>query len=843
MLFTKKVFRLLILLLVVIQCKKNNEIQTLNSDWKYKAGYKQKWLTESIDPKWRTIHLPLNFSAKEGIRKGFITLRKEIPVKITKIMYDGRPIALNAGRTLDVSEFYINDVKIGGKGTVQPYLAGAMRHFIKDIPLQKIYKEKANILTIVLYSKGNFPIQVLDGIKIGTADSIYEEHKNREIIYFIFLSIYLTIGLYHLLLVIKRPQDKYNLYFGLFSLVVCFYWFISYTTMQNIIFEKYAILHRKVEHFFLYLISPLYYAFLNYYFEKKLGVTSRYYLALVTIIALLTLFFPLSVMRICRLIWYITLIVVLLYSTYKVLKKAVYEKNEDARYLIVGMMLIIIGAFNDIAVSNGWYIFPFIGSYTFLAFVLGITAIMANRFMRVTNEVEELNKNLEKKVEERTLELQESLKKVQNLKEKQDGDYFLTSLLIKPLSGNFIRKIDQNKSIQIDILVKQKKSFTFRKKEYEIGGDICIADRLNINNKTYTAFLNADAMGKSIQGAGGVIVLGTVFKSVIERSRENTGNILYPEFWLKECLKELHKVFISFEGSMMISSIFGLIDEESGLLYYINAEHPFFVLYRDKVAEFLENEIQVKKIGMEGVSGNLQVKLFQLQPDDVLITGSDGRDDILLGYTEDGRRNINEDETLFLQHVQKAEGNLENIKQSLLQTGELTDDLSLLKISYHSKLNEKPAATEVATMLMNISRSQQSLTEQIKILEQEYQRTQDLQFIAEIIKLLVRKRLYAKAGLYLDHYIEEKPDHSEAILLNSIVKKKQKRLKQAILLAERFRIREPYHVRNLRHLANCYYISKKYEKANKLIARALAIEPEDRKSIKIKQRIDSRDAA
>ena len=48
-----------------------------------------------------------------------------------------------------------------------------------------------------------------------------------------------------------------------------------------------------------------------------------------------------------------------------------------------------------------------------------------------------LNKNLEKKVEERTRELQESLQKIQELKTQQDADYFLTTLLLKPFVNSY----------------------------------------------------------------------------------------------------------------------------------------------------------------------------------------------------------------------------------------------------------------------------------------------------------------------------------------------------------------------------------------------------------------------
>ena len=62
------------------------------------------------------------------------------------------------------------------------------------------------------------------------------------------------------------------------------------------------------------------------------------------------------------------------------------------------------------------------------------------------------------------------------------------------------------KNIKSDFLIKQFKQFTFRKWEAELGGDICITDNIKLNNRNYLFFVNADAMGKSIQGAGGALI-------------------------------------------------------------------------------------------------------------------------------------------------------------------------------------------------------------------------------------------------------------------------------------------------------------------------------------------------
>jgi hypothetical protein len=75
------------------------------------------------------------------------------------------------------------------------------------------------------------------------------------------------------------------------------------------------------------------------------------------------------------------------------------------------------------------------------------------------------------------------------------------------------------------------------------------------------------------------------------------------------------------------------------------------------------------------------IEVVALRPGDILVLGSDGRDDILLSGSDE-KRVINDDENEFLNHVNEGNGNLGEILNSILQTGELTDDLSLMRISF-----------------------------------------------------------------------------------------------------------------------------------------------------------------
>jgi hypothetical protein len=64
-----------------------------------------------------------------------------------------------------------------------------------------------------------------------------------------------------------------------------------------------------------------------------------------------------------------------------------------------------------------------------------------------------------------------------------------------------------------------------------------------------------------------------------------------------------------------------------------------------------------------------------------LIAGSDGRDDILFN-NEEGKSEYNIEETFFLKIIEESDGDLQKIVSTLETHGEITDDLSFLKLSY-----------------------------------------------------------------------------------------------------------------------------------------------------------------
>ncbi|PJE03776.1 MAG: serine/threonine protein phosphatase [Leptospira sp.] len=306
---------------------------------------------------------------------------------------------------------------------------------------------------------------------------------------------------------------------------------------------------------------------------------------------------------------------------------------------------------------------------------------MVTSIKEARRQLEDYAENLEVKVQERTKEVQEKMEEVQNLKIQQDGDYFLTSLLAKPLYYN----ANKSSTVVTDFFVHQKKQFEFRKKTGDLGGDISVTGNLKLgkpdNFRRYTVAVNGDAMGKSMQGAGGSLVMGVVMNSIMARSAGNKRILnRTPEEWLADVYEECNSVFKSFNGTMVISAVIFLIDDLTGECWYFNAEHPFTVLYRDGKASFIEKELLLRKLGLDSEIP-FEVKKFQLQPGDTLILGTDGRDDIDLTPDEEFRT-INEDENIFLKHVEEAKADIYEIERILQSKGELTDDLSIMRLDF-----------------------------------------------------------------------------------------------------------------------------------------------------------------
>jgi serine phosphatase RsbU (regulator of sigma subunit) len=425
--------------------------------------------------------------------------------------------------------------------------------------------------------------------------------------------------------------------------------------------------------------------------------------------------------------------------------------------------------------------------------------LLAENFNFMIKKLRDSHQELENKVVERTLQLEaktEQLEKlykdVLEIKARQDCDFYLTSLLVEPLGANRAR----DTGVIIDFLVDQKKKFHFRGQLKSIGGDICGADTIVLQGETYTAFLNADAMGKSIQGAAGALIVGSIFDAILKRSKlQQTETNKYPEAWLKEAFIELQKVFESFKGGMMISLILGLICNRTGTLYHINAEYPCPVLLRRGTAQFITSTPFMRVgIGPEFLSGPgyrpLRVEVMQLEHADILLSGSDGRDDILMEIAGDVQ--MNRDDSQFLQIVQTHGGDLEAVFAALQELGNLSDDISLMRARVDLPHRVPPKLGMEGRALVRRYRKQSNPAERRLLLRKLVDSGIKAGWLKKRLAIeACRERQYEPALAYAEEYCHDYPVDDAMLFLSAQLNAKIGNIDAAAALADRLLNRNP----------------------------------------------------
>lgn len=461
-----------------------------------------------------------------------------------------------------------------------------------------------------------------------------------------------------------------------------------------------------------------------------------------------------------------------------------------------------------------------------IGFLTGSFNRMVTSIRTARGQLQDYATTLEDRVQERTLELQDTVKRIQELKTRQDGDFFLTSLLIHPLTSNQV----QSPGIQTDMLLLQKKRFSFRRWNGEIGGDFCSTHTIELRGRRCIVFLNGDAMGKSLQGAAGALILGSVFESIIQRTELSQEiQTLYPEMWLRDAYLELQKIFCTFDGYMMASMVLGVVEEDSGLMYFLNAEHPWPVLYRNSTATFpvVEQDRIIHKLGIPHSEKNLRIYTLQLLPGDVFISGSDGRDDLIIGADSEGNRIYNMDESAFLSVVEQSKGHLPAIQDNLQQRGQISDDLSLLRIELQGQQaipRVEISKQELALKASDPSSYESAINERISDLQRSGEPV-PADLYRELFEISFRNQDYEKAARISDEWLLRQNGDTRYLYLSSYALKRSQRIEEARIQAERVLLRDPHHANNLVNLADIYRMLGLVDKAENCIERALELRP------------------
>jgi len=252
------------------------------------------------------------------------------------------------------------------------------------------------------------------------------------------LGSFMIMALYHFALYAFRKNNRFTLYFGLLCFVIGLRVILTGEFFLIYLFPGINWnIHVKTEIITVYAGFAFFILFLkNLYYEEFPPSVCRFYIIVSLIFSLITISVPVKISALILPLYHLLLITGFIISIVY-LKKAVKNGKEGAVYILWGSLIIILVVMNDILDSNKLintvYLFPY-GLLFFIFFQSVILArIFSDSFSRVEdlslklgvlyNRIDEDNKNLEIKIDERTAELADANKKLREI-DRAKTDFF-----------------------------------------------------------------------------------------------------------------------------------------------------------------------------------------------------------------------------------------------------------------------------------------------------------------------------------------------------------------------------------------------------------------------------------
>lgn len=217
--------------------------------------------------------------------------------------------------------------------------------------------------------------------------------SRAEILYIGLYTVYFFFGLYHILFFSRRSREVYNLFFGLFSILLAIYGFSQTQFIHEFFFDTSYLV--RIRYAVQPVPVPLFVLFLqNYFFpDKKRGVFVDF-ATLVALILVLSFFFaPYRYMESLLLLFYVYALPTMIYGAGLILY-AVYKKKSDSVVMLFSGAMMLGTVVFEILDSSIFNTGIRVIKYGFFAFVMSLVGILANRFLRVQNESERLNVEL-----------------------------------------------------------------------------------------------------------------------------------------------------------------------------------------------------------------------------------------------------------------------------------------------------------------------------------------------------------------------------------------------------------------------------------------------------------------
>ncbi len=284
---------------------------------------------------------------------------------------------------------------------------------IQYITYQPITKEI--FITLLISNYQYYEGGLNHSISIGNPEIVNQVRLDRIALDLFVAGILLVMGVYHLSLFYLRRDDNSPLYFGIFCVLISFRILIMGEIYLRNIFPnlKYS-QNLVIEFFTIYLGLAIFNEFISSLYPLEIiSIFKKLVSSFGIIFGAIVLLFPIYYFTSILPIYQIFLVLFLLYTIY-VFTKAIVYKREGARTILLGFMVFGFVIINDILYANNIINTGDLGPHGFVFFVFSQAFLLTSRFAKAFHQVKDLSLNLERKIADRTRDLDLQKTKIEN---------------------------------------------------------------------------------------------------------------------------------------------------------------------------------------------------------------------------------------------------------------------------------------------------------------------------------------------------------------------------------------------------------------------------------------------
>ena len=366
------------------------------------------------------------------------------------------------------SEVFVNGITVCNNGKV-----GISKTDTNYSPSRKTnwrsFSADSTVLDIVVWvaNFNHFKGGIFNTFSLGLSENMISKREQTVTIDLVVIVSLLLMFIYHIILFFIHPRDKISLFFSLTCLIFAFDFSLQDTMTFFIFFPKMSFELSSFIHTILpYLLPSSFIFFLYALFPKETSLKFRNFTALVSISLIIITFLSSNAYTIYLYKPHYLYMLLVVFYVYYAAVKAVINKRPDAILFLIAYLIFSACAINDILlvfevinsvsmVAAGLILFVFM-----LSILQGKNAVnLYKNNLKLANDLQKANTNLEKKVVIRTKELNVSLKKVKEYsKFKEEMSEMLVHDLKTPLNTilNLPKSLSSSKRNEIRSYSAQK---------------------------------------------------------------------------------------------------------------------------------------------------------------------------------------------------------------------------------------------------------------------------------------------------------------------------------------------------------------------------------------------------